>query len=125
MTQVQQPISQLLVQVQLDLAPTLSLDELLTHCEAIASEVPDITEYQFEEGHENGPFLNLHFGTNDPISAWTHIRRAVFENDYFGQALKVASMAMCTGESGWNDYVLLYHYDPNVACVPIFGPSAL
>jgi hypothetical protein len=115
-------IGQLLIQVQPELAPSLSLSAFKSRCEAVASDISGITEYQCEEGHENGPFLNLHFAASDPIAVWSHIRQALYENADFGDALKAASMAMCTGEAGWTDYVLLYHYDPNVACVPIYTP---
>jgi len=33
-----------------------------------------------------------------------------------------ASMAMCSGESGWDRYVQLYHWDP---LVPIVSPVKL
>jgi hypothetical protein len=37
-----------------------------------------------------------------------------YRSSEFGGALAESSMAMCEGQRGWEDYLLLHHYDPAV-----------
>jgi hypothetical protein len=62
-----------------------------------------------------GAYLNIIFASVDPQRSWPSIREGLFESAEYGPHLKAAAIAMCTGVDGWNDYMLLYHYDPSVS----------
>jgi hypothetical protein len=110
----EQTIGQVRVQVQPDRAPSLNLVELKGLCRRVTSEVAEVVGFRFEEGNDKGPHLDLLFGTSHPLVVWPFIREALYESPIFGIGLKASSMTVCTGTDGWNNYLLLYHYDPSV-----------
>ena len=59
-------------------------------------------------------YLNLVFAVESPVDLWSELRMALLESPEFGDALRSASMCISTGADGWNDYRLLYHFDPDV-----------
>ncbi len=70
---------------------------------------------RFEEGEDEGKYLNIVFGSYAPQELWPHIKAALYQSAVHGKVLQASSMALRTGADGWNDYVLLYHFDPNVS----------
>jgi hypothetical protein len=42
------------------------------------------------------------------------LQQRLYRSSEFGGALAESSMAMCEGQRGWEDYLLLHHYDPAV-----------
>jgi hypothetical protein len=109
-----QQAGQVRVQVHSDKVPSLDTALLKAECEAVAKATQGILGFRSEEGEDQGRYLNLVFGSNSPLTVWPAIRAALYESVRFGAELKSASMALCTGEDGWNDYRLLYHFDPSV-----------
>jgi hypothetical protein len=74
----------------------------------------------FTDGDDNGPFLNVVFAAEEPIEVWRTLRASLLESQDFGAALAASSMVMCTGREGWDDYLLLHHFDRTV---PLDAPS--
>lgn len=54
------------------------------------------------------------FGTRRAAELWRHIKSEFYENVEFAPYMRIASMAMCSSEEGWDDYTLLYHFDLSV-----------
>ena len=108
------PSSELRIQVQPEREPALSLSELKVECHRLVGAHNLVTEFRLEKGEDNGPYLNLVFATPKPLEAWLVIREALYKHAAFGTKLHSASIVLCTGQDGWNDYLLLYHYDPAV-----------
>jgi len=108
-------LGQLCVQVHQRRAPELELGPLRTAAETLAKSTPGIRGIGFTEGEDDGTYLNIVFAAEDPAEAWHHVEAALLGSPQFGAALRTSSIAMCTGTDGWNDYMLLYHYDPQVA----------
>jgi hypothetical protein len=109
-----QQAGQVRVQVHPDKVPSLDTALLKAESEAVAKSTHGILGFRSEEGEDQGRYLNLVFGSYSPLTVWPAIRAALYESPRFGAELKSASMALCTGEDGWNDYRLLYHFDPSV-----------
>ncbi len=107
-------LGQLCLQVHPSRAPELELDLLRTAAEALARSTPGFRGIDFAEGEDDGTYLNIVFAVSNPAQAWHQIEAGLFGSLQFGAALRASSMAMCTGADGWNDYLLLYHYDPQV-----------
>ena len=42
------------------------------------------------------------------------LQSVFYEDVQVGTLLKAASMAMCEGESGWDNFRLLHHFDPEI-----------
>ncbi len=67
---------------------------------------------EFSEGDDNGRYMNYTFGTNDAQSLWNIIRNQVFGNTVTGINMLDCSIVVCSSEEGWDDYILLHHFDP-------------
>jgi hypothetical protein len=81
-----------------DVAAQLGPTELLTH-------------FYVDEGVDDGPYMNLCFDTPALAEAWPIIYSRLFEDPQFGASLKKASIVTCQGQKGWDDYLLLHHFD--------------
>jgi hypothetical protein len=60
------------------------------------------------EGKDGGSYVNVDFEVADLSALWESIRkdlRAV-------PALAAATIVVCEGDQGWDDYLLLHHFDP-------------
>ena len=109
-----QGAGQVRLQVHPDRVPSLDVSRLKSECEALAGSTLGILGFRSEEGEDQGKYLNLVFGSHSPLTVWPAVRAALYESPQFGPPLRNASMALCTGADGWNDYLLLYHFDPSV-----------
>ena len=104
------------VQVQLDRAHGLDVNCLRQTCEALAKNEADIEHFWFVEGADDGPYINLMFETSKPHALWKLIDQKLYKDACLGSSMRQSSIVMCTGESDWDDYLLLQHYDSTVKC---------
>ena len=104
--------SELHVQVQPGLAPTLDLALLRARFEALAQTEASVLRSKIEEGDDDGPYLNLMFKTADLARLWQVVQAELYGHPTLGTLLRQASMTLCTGETGWDDYLLLHHFNP-------------
>lgn len=79
---------------------------------------PLVEHQAFNHGEQNGPYFNFTFGTPRAGELWKLIRTALYDNADLGTHMRKASMAMCSSDEGWDDYLLLYHFDPQVTLDP-------
>lgn len=86
--------------------------------EAIAANADLVEHHAFNSGRDKQPYFNYTFGTPRAGDLWRRIREDIFENSALGPHMRQSSMVMCSSESGWEDYVLLYHFDPAVTVGP-------
>ncbi len=106
------PPAELHVQVQPGLAPALDLALLRASFEAIRQTEASVLRAKIEAGDDDGPYLNLMFKTTDLAQLWQVVQREMYGHPSFGELLRVSSMTLCTGETGWDDYLLLHHFNP-------------
>jgi hypothetical protein len=108
------------IQVQPARCPELDMDRLsAAFADVLISGL--VAHHSFSHGSDKGPYFNFTFGTADAAALWKLIRARFYESDEFGVQMRKASMAMCSSEHGWDDYALLYHFDPAVETDP--GPA--
>jgi hypothetical protein len=101
----------LCIQVHPDRARGLNMSAVRSRCEALAHNSL-VHRFAQSEGVEDGRYVNLMFETIDIPALWALVRREIYSDTTIGDAMRLASMAMCHGEQGWDDYLLLHHYDP-------------
>lgn len=99
------------IQVQPDRAPELDVDQVRALCKQLASDTTIVERHRVVEGDDNGPYMNLMFEIAKPIEFWQSFQEKIYADAIIGAAMGRASMATCTGEHEWDDYLLLYHYD--------------
>jgi hypothetical protein len=100
------------IQVQPDLAGSLDTIRLRKEFEAIATENPLVAAHRFRNGTDDGDYYNFDFDTPRPSALWEQIRSTIYEAPAFGESVRLSSMAICTGHNGWEDYLLIHHWDP-------------
>ncbi len=104
------------LQIHPDRAPGLDLTAVRSICERIALDTDIVSRFSFVEGADDAQ-VNVNFATSDRRALWRRLQAELYDG-VNGSALKQSSMVMCEGQHGWDDYLLLHHYDPSVACDP-------
>ena len=102
------------IQVQPARSPGIDMPAIQAMFAAIATEKGLVEHHAFNHGVDDGPYFNFTFGTLDARTLWQRIRRDLYEDPGAGPHMRRASMAVCSEETGWDDYDLLYHFDPAV-----------
>jgi hypothetical protein len=103
------------IQVQPHRSAGIDVERISDALGEIAAMADLVQHHQFNHGHDKVAYLNFTFGASDAASLWRVIRERLYEDEQLGPHMKAASMAMCSSESGWDDYLQLYHFDPAVA----------
>lgn len=89
------------VQVQPDRMPGSAASAAITRLSKL---VPDT---EVRAGKDGGRYVNINMPAADPRSIWSAIHRLLQEDE----PLAGAVIVVCQGEHGWDDYLLLHHFD--------------
>jgi hypothetical protein len=106
------------IQIHPDRSRDLDLARVRAICEHLAFDNDLIKRFAFLDrpGEGSEPWhVNLIFDTDRPADLWSVLKGRLYDCDGcdgLGRPMQMSSMAMCEGEHGWRDYLLLYHYDP-------------
>ena len=103
------------IQIHPERSRDLDLARVRAICESLASDTELIRRFAFRDRPAEGDerhHVNLIFDTDRPVDLWRLLRGWLYESDGLGRPMQMSSLAMCEGEHGWRDYLLLYHYDP-------------
>jgi len=100
------------IQVQPHRAPGLDIDGVRALFERVATNASLVEHHHFDQGHDKTHYLNFTFGTRDLKALWDFLSEQMFADPTFGQLLASSSIATCEGAHGWDDYLLLHHFDP-------------
>jgi hypothetical protein len=106
------------IQVQPERSAGMNLERLDDICAEIAAMKDLVQHHAFDRGYDKVPYLNFTFGTMDAGALWRILWARLYEDEALGPPMRLASMAMCSSEEGWADYLLLYHFDPAVKLDP-------
>ncbi len=68
---------------------------------------------EVEPEEDNPSIINLNFFTEDTVVFWAEFQQQILNNTPCGDWLKEVAIIVCEGEYGWNDALLLAHYDDN------------
>jgi hypothetical protein len=102
------------IQVQPERSTGFNTDRLIAACTDIAAMKDLVSHHQFDSGHDRLHYLNFTFGTQHAASLWRVLRTRLYEDNELGPHMRAASMAMCSSTEGWDEYLLLYHFNPEV-----------
>jgi len=100
------------VQIQPERAPSLDVAAVTSVFSTIANDPQLVRHHAFDSGRDSGAYHNFTFGTERAGDLWREVRRRLFEDPVLGVEMRKVSIATCSSETGWNDYVLLFHFDP-------------
>lgn len=103
-------VRRLNVQIQPTRANSVDAEELIAHLCAAADGL--VLEYRGENrGQDQVPYINLGFAAADHVAGWSRLRERL-DNSEIGRAVAISTIVTCEGERGWDDYLLLHHFDP-------------
>jgi hypothetical protein len=89
------------VQIQPNRSPTMDAPAVVARLSSLDASA------RVTDGVDNGPYINIDFTPVDAMALWREIRdRLLAEPDLFR-----AAIVACEGQCGWDDYLLLHHYD--------------
>lgn len=106
-------MKQLCVQIQPEREPCLDKRAVVRLFEELRRDSPHLLEMCVDEGRGAHPYININCTTDNPGSLWAQVKRRVYEESDPGSALARASVVVCEGDAGWDDYLLLHHHDEN------------
>jgi hypothetical protein len=100
----------LCVQIQPERAPGLdeaSARDILLNVGAGTG----VVHAQVTEGYDGCRYINIQYATDDLPRLWTLIKEGVLNEPKVGPLLARCMIVVCQGEAGWDDYLLLHHFD--------------
>jgi hypothetical protein len=93
------------IQIQPDRCAGESPQDLVAKLQDACGELPCVSSINVSE--VDGA-INVNCNSSDPAILWAHLKRDIYECD---SVLPKASIVVCEGEAGWDDYLLLHHFD--------------
>jgi hypothetical protein len=104
----------LCIQIQLKRAPKLDLERVQKIIEKIAIDKKIIKKFSIRLGNDKGFYINFIFKVNELRKAWSLLERYLYRDKKIGLSLKRSTIATCEGNSGWNDNLILHHFDGRI-----------
>src|SRR5690349_15926796 len=105
----------LCLQFQPKSAVGLSANVVTSLMARIASTVPEVRRISFERGADHRGYINYCFSTRGvPASVWRAVDTRGLKHPRIGKRLRRASIVTCTGSRGWDNYLLLHHFEGGV-----------
>ena len=99
-------MGELSVQLQLDLLTSFSESKVEQLCSSPT--LAGLAQgHRVAKGNDKGPYINVSFAASDLKALWRAVRKELVR-----LGLQGGSIVTCTGKDGWNDYLLLHHFDP-------------
>ncbi len=99
------------IQLQPELCNCDTPSQLVDTLKAIATIHPATENVDVTSGDDGGPYININIDSSAPASLWPLLHDAI-TND---TSLSSCTIACCEGDAGWDDYLLLFHYDKTEA----------
>lgn len=110
------------IQIQPNLSPSIDMEAVANEFSAIAIMSELVASHSFDSGDDNGKYFNYTFEAKKPLHLWREIQSRLYEKQELAVHMKKSSMAMCSDEDSWDDYLQLFHFDPTV---PLDSPDEL
>jgi len=87
---------------------------------AVIDLLKSISRYPEVDADDDGErFINLHLFTEDLPTLWADIKSALELNHEIKNWIGKVAVVACEGDEGWDDYLLLAHYDKSEKTVEI------
>jgi hypothetical protein len=82
------------------------------HLEDLLDLVRSVGRYPEVDKDESDPeTVNLNFFTEDIRLFWNDFEKGVLNDPEMGDWVKNTTIIVCEGDEGWDNYLLLWHYD--------------
>lgn len=101
----------LCIQIQPEIVPEIDMNRIHLLIQAVARDQTIVRQLVIKEGDDNGPYTNFVFDTMDLKNLWDLVQHNLYQDEKIGMELTKSSIVTCEGKKGWDDYLLLHHYD--------------
>ncbi|MBC8217705.1 MAG: hypothetical protein H8E73_04515 [Planctomycetes bacterium] len=99
------------VQIQPERSPDLDNESFIDLFKKWCGKSTCVSGVDVDEGFDDGGYINTNCMTSDLGALWSQIRSRFYEGGDSSPGLPKASIVVCEGEHGWDDYLLLHHLD--------------
>ena len=82
-----------------------------------------LPDAKVEVGEDDGRYENIMFEVASPNAALSKVL-VVLDSPEVGRAARSSCIVTCQGEHGWDDYLLLHHFDQTLVLDQPFGRPA-
>lgn len=89
----------------------MDMARIRTLCQRITADKKLVSRFAAVEGEDEGSYIDLMFETTELQTLWRLLQNTLYKDAKIGEDLSKASIAVCEGADGWNNYLLLFHYD--------------
>jgi hypothetical protein len=104
----------LCIQLQPNRAKTLSPRVVTQLMVRLAETSTHVRLFSFNRGKDRGPYINYCFKSRSPARLWKALKGRAFGTGRLGLLLRQASIVTCEGSRGWDNYLLLHHFNSKV-----------
>lgn len=102
-------MKELLIHVQPTRDIQFSSDELVNELRALNLDL------QHARYDDDGLYENITLVATDIARLWGVVNELFYSGSRYSRWLREVSIVTCHGDKGWDDYLLLYHFDSNEA----------
>jgi len=99
------------LQFQPERAPKVEAARVREIVGALSKDRRVVAGYETSSGDDDGPYINFTFLAKNLPKLWARVKSEVLANSEIGAGLTEASIVVCEGDHGWDDYLLLHHFD--------------
>jgi hypothetical protein len=103
------------IQIHLHRSPDSGLANLLSQFQHLSAEKGWIRLQSVKRGFDEHTYVNVTFETDYPKLFWQLLYEQFYQESASGQLMRAASIAICEGRRGWDDYLSLYHFDTGLS----------
>jgi hypothetical protein len=72
----------------------------------------DVRTFSVEWSRSRDSYLNFLFSSASVTRTWRAIERTALRHRLLGGRIRRSTIVTCQGSRGWDNYRLLYHFDP-------------
>ena len=78
----------------------------------VAGTIDHVKEFTVTRGNDRGTYVNAFFTlpAKHMPALWSLLRKATISHRSRGAALRRSSIVVCEGSRGWDNYLLLHHF---------------
>lgn len=110
------------VQIQSDLVTEVDAENIIELLMPLAKDTSLVQESHVTSGSDNGHYINIDFQTPDAPRLWQAIQSTLCLSRGNESPISRSVIVVCEGKDGWNDYLLLHHFDDSEA-TDVFSSS--
>ncbi len=100
-----------LIQVHVERLLALDEPDIVNVGNRIKTEWPD--DCSVTTGDDDGRYVNLMIQSDNAGRTWARISELLLGSDFLSTEVKISAIITVTGDAGWDDYLLLHHFDPS------------